>query len=166
VLRGRFRGLLAAAVVVAAGAVVGAGAAAATTSLVGVEPENGATLARPPERVVLTFATDLDPAASTAVMTAPGGRPRDVVADVDGARLVVRVAPAGDGGYVVGYSVAAAGAAAGEGVVRGEVGFTVAADGVARRVGGAAPWAAVSVLAAVGMAGVLLLTVRRWQALR
>lgn len=137
--------------------------ATASTSVVEVEPGNGATVGTAPSSVVLTFATPLDPARSTATLTPPGQEERDAAARVDGERLVVDLPFGGDGDYVVGYSVASADAAAGQGVVTGSVGFTVSAGGEAPAPGGAGPWALVSTAALAGLVGVLWLTYRRWQ---
>lgn len=138
----------------------GASAASASTTLVEVEPANGDTLERAPSEVVLTFATELDPVRTLATVTAPGGRARDVRAEVDGNRLVVSLPSSGDGDYVVGYSAVATGAGPAAEVVSGEVGFAVTPDGVAADTGGAAPWT-VAALAALALGVVVLVrTVR------
>lgn len=141
---------------------VGAAPAQASTSLVEVEPANGATLEHAPGQVVLTFATDLDADRAAATLTPPGQNERAAVSRVDGARLVVDVPASAPGDYVVDYSVAAADppdAAA----VEGSVGFTVAPGGAEPAPGGAAPWAVVSLLAVAGLGAALWVTVRRWQ---
>lgn len=127
-----------------------AGTAAASTTLVEVDPGNGATLDRAPSEAVLIFATELDAARALATVTVPGQRSRDVRPEVDGARMVVPVPSAGDGDYVVGYTAAAADGGPDAEVVSGEVGFAVTPDGVAPDTGGTAPWA-LGALAAVGL---------------
>lgn len=141
---------------------VGAAPAQASTSLVEVEPANGATLEHAPGQVVLTFATDLDADRAAATLTPPGQGERDAVSRVDGARLVVDVPASAPGDYVVGYSVAAADQPEAA-VVEGSVGFTVAPGGDQAAPGGAGPWAVVSLLAVAGLGVALWVTVRRWQ---
>ena len=116
-----------------------------------------------PSTVVLTFATPLDPARSSATLTPPGQQERDAGVRVDGDRLVVDVPFGDEGDYVVGYTVAAQDAAPGEGQVSGAVGFTVSVDGETPAPGGTGPWAVVSLVGIAGLAGVLWLTYRRWQ---
>lgn len=141
-------------------------AAAASTTVVEVEPANGATLDHAPGAVTLTFDADLDPARCSASLTPPGQDDRDAVARVDGPRLVVEVPTSAEGDYVVSYTVAAAGADAGEGEVSGSVGFTVAADGATAQTGGTAPWTLAAVAVVAGLIAVLLLTVRGWRTSR
>jgi methionine-rich copper-binding protein CopC len=141
-------------------------AAAASTTVVEVEPANGATLDHAPGAVTLTFDADLDPARCSASLTPPGQDDWDAVARVDGPRLVVEVPTSAEGDYVVSYTVAAAGADAGEGEVSGSVGFTVAADGATAQAGGTAPWTLAAVAVVAGLVAVLLLTVRGWRTSR
>ena len=135
---------------------------AAAASLVEVEPANGATLERAPDAVVLTFSAPLDADAVRAAVTSPHGDTRQADVEVDGPRLVVPVAPSGEGAYVVDYVATPSGADAS---VEGGVGFTVDPDG-APATGGGMPWAVASALAVAGLAAALLITYRRAQASR
>jgi methionine-rich copper-binding protein CopC len=136
------------------------------TKLIEVVPGNGATVTAPPPEAALTFSNPLDPARSTATVTAPGQDARDAAVRVDGAVLNVQLPSEGPGSYVVSYAVAPAGAAQGTEQVRGGVGFTVAADGVAAETGGGLTWAVASAVAVLGLVLVVAWTVRRFQDLR
>lgn len=135
---------------------------AAAASLVEVDPANGATLDRAPDAVVLTFSAPLDADAVRAAVTPPGGDTRQADVEVDGPRLVVRLASSGEGAYVVHYVVTPSGADAS---VEGGVGFTVDPRG-APATGGGTPWAVASAVAVAGLAAALLITYRRAQASR
>jgi methionine-rich copper-binding protein CopC len=99
------------------GAALGVAAPASATTLVDVEPANGAVLAEPPTRLRLTF--DAEP--STAVQLTLDGEP--LPATLDGTVVTASLpgAAAEPGAHVVGYAVLGA-----DGVtVRGETGWTV-----------------------------------------
>lgn len=136
------------------------------TKLIEVVPGNGATVTAPPPEAALTFSHPLDPARSTATVTPPGQDARDTAVRVDGAVLNVQLPSEGPGSYVVSYAVAPVGAAADSERTRGEVGFTVAAEGVAPESGGGLTWAVASVVAILGLVLVVAWTVRRFQDLR
>ena len=133
-------------------------AVAADTSLVEVEPANGAALEHPPDAVVLTFSRSLDPDATSARVAAPRSPARPAAVEVDGARAVVDVPRGGTGEYVVHYQVRPA--EDGAPVLNGSVGFSVDPDGE-QPAGGGGPWAAASALAVAGLAAALVVTYRR-----
>jgi len=154
--------LLACALLGAAGLIglATAPAATASTTLIEVEPANGATVRSAPAEVVLTFATDLDPEGASATVTPPGQPVRDAAVEVDGDRLLVDVAASAEGEYVVSYSVVAADA---QGRVDGAVGFTVDSSGDQPATGGTGPWAIASLLAVVGIGAAVFVTYRTWR---
>jgi methionine-rich copper-binding protein CopC len=139
-------------------------ARAASTSLTDVEPANGATVQQPPDAVVLTFSRPVDAASASATVTAPGAPAAAASVAVDGPQVVVDVPAAGEGEYVVGYSVRPS--EDGGAALEGAVGFTVASDGAGPPAGGGAPWAAAAALAVAGLAAALFVTYRRVQASR
>lgn len=149
-------------------AVAGPAGSAAATSLVDVEPANGATVQRAPRQVVLTFDGEVDPARTSVLVTPPRQQPRPARVEVDGARVVAEVPPAPAGEYLVAYEVAPPGASLTDPPTEGSVAFTVDPDvdpdaepdaGAA----GAGPWAVASAVALLGLLAALLVTFRRWQ---
>ena len=98
--------------------------ALAHNSLTGSDPADGATMARPPDTVRLTFLASLDPLNTHVTVAEPGGEPVAVdQPDIDGSRVTVPL-PAGPAGeYRVAYRVLSADSD----WVEGSVGFTVSA---------------------------------------
>jgi methionine-rich copper-binding protein CopC len=163
--------LVAACLATLAVATTASAVAAASTSLVEVQPGNGATVRQVPADAVLTFSTPLDPARVTATVTAPGQQAREAHVQVDGARLAVALPSAGQGDYVIGYSVAGApgeqGQASAGDRVTGEVGFSVSSTATSSsESAGTAPWAFMAGLGVLGLVGALLVTARRWWGVR
>ncbi len=96
--------------------------ALAHADLVASDPEDGAVLANPPSRVVLTFSEGLDAAKSSFRLIGPDGEIGSATASRDGAtRLVLDGLALAPGTYRIKWT-----AAAGDGhVERGSLGFTV-----------------------------------------
>jgi hypothetical protein len=98
--------------------------ALAHNSLTGSDPADGATVARPPDTVRLTFLASLDPLNTHVTVAEPGGEPVAVdQPDIDGSRVTVPL-PAGPAGeYRVAYRVLSSDSD----WVEGSIGFTVSA---------------------------------------
>lgn len=147
------------------GAALGVAAPAAATTLVDVEPANGAVLAEPPTRLRLTF--DQEPPA--AVELTLDGEPLVAVLDGTVVTASLPAVAAEPGAHVVGYAVL--GGDGGDGAtVRGETGWTVdLAAGPTGAAGAATAGAAdrlVSGAVLLLLGGTVVLVVRRLRARR
>jgi hypothetical protein len=99
--------------------------ALAHNSLTGSDPPDGATVARPPDTVRLTFLASLDPLNTHVTVAEPGGEPVAVdQPDIDGSRVTIPL-PAGPAGE---YRVADRVLSSDGDWVEGSVGFTVGAS--------------------------------------
>jgi methionine-rich copper-binding protein CopC len=88
-------------------ALVSPGVAAAHNSLVSSSPKNGATVARPPAAVRLTFLARLDPATTKVTVTGPDGATAAAGAPTfTGKTVTVRLRAGAAGRYTVAYQVA------------------------------------------------------------
>lgn len=112
---------LAAALAVLGLLLLGSTSAAADQVLVQVEPGNGESLERAPERLVLTFAEPLAEAQVTVALSTPEGN-EDVTPRVEGRTVVVGMPDAGPGAYELRYQVT-------PGQAQGSTGFTVREPG-------------------------------------
>jgi methionine-rich copper-binding protein CopC len=108
--RGRLATLRASAVGVVAAvlaALVSPGVAAAHNSLISSNPKNGATVARPPAAVRLTFLARLDPATTKVTVTGPDGATAAAGAPTfTGKTVTVSLRAGAAGRYTVAYQVA------------------------------------------------------------
>ncbi|HEU4423615.1 MAG TPA: copper resistance CopC family protein [Pilimelia sp.] len=103
-------------------AVLAPGVAMAHNSLTSSDPKNGATVARPPAAVRLTFLSRLDPATTTVAVTGPDGAPAAAGAPRFAGRTVtVPVRATAAGRYTVAYQVASSDGHP----IKGTVRFTV-----------------------------------------
>ena len=88
------------------GAVVAPGTASAHNSLTSSNPKNGATVARPPATVTLTFLSRLNPKGTKVTVSGPDGASVAAAAPVfAGKSVTVRLRPAAAGAYTVAYEL-------------------------------------------------------------
>src|SRR5690242_2006044 len=114
----------------AAALVWGGGVAFARAQLTGSDPADGSQVAVPPQRITMQFSEDVNPAASTAMVSRMDGTRVDngdaKVDTADGKTLTVGVGTLMPGGYVVQWHVVTPGD---NGVTEGSFAFTVVTEG-------------------------------------